>query len=109
MWKKKKAQCLHKWKDFGVSGKVDIEEPFYYKGKITVTRYYACMWCREKKTVDFVDEFSSKKECESKVERYNKSCSPEDRALILLRISDFQLLDPEYLELARKLYPDRGL
>lgn len=105
--------CRHKWKDF----------PWYIEGKyyiqtrsevITIIEPYVCIHCKERKNVcllraayDGVTEKEANHLFEENESEYKEYLKP--RAVVEDMISDFQLVDRTYLELADSLHPGRSI
>lgn len=129
-WKRKKEEtqvreihfpCNHKYKDFPWYLKTSWHNANYdYKidmitnshGKINIIAPYVCIHCKEQKDVVLLSEkVDSQKVFHERIkeiqEKYkDKLC---DKVIVMNQINDFQLIDREYLEAARKLFPDRGI
>ena len=103
----KTHECDHKWKDFGISTSVTCQgPPVQY---ISIVKHYACIWCKKEKHVLLAKEYCrNDREVDAKLAAINKLHNTEYLSVITERIADFQLLDREYLEIARRLHPDRG-
>lgn len=116
MWFKKKIEakvelktftCDHNWKDFGITTETihSVDGTFLLK----VYKHYACIWCKEYKRVLLVTDWcKNKEELDKKEKEVEALHHVEYDSIVMERIYDFQLLDKEYLEVARRLFPNRG-
>lgn len=100
--------CNHKWKDFGITSLTTHLSNGEYR--LTVYKHYACIWCKEYKEVLLNTDWCKTKEIlETKIVLVKEIHKIEYKSAIMERIADFQLIDKEYLEIARQLHPDRGI
>ena len=105
------SACQHKWKDFKwyIDAKWNSD---CFRGKIRIIEPYVCIFCKERKEIVLLEEgFKSSVSFDKRVKelkiKYDEYL--ENRVIIEDQINDFQLVDREYLEIARKLFPDRGI
>lgn len=102
-------KCEHKWKDFGifrtytVSGEDEVIT-------LCIKKLYGCIWCKEERIEDLYSaRNTSADEINKNLEEIKKGLNVEHQAVVRNRLKDFQLVDKDYLEIARKCYPNRGI
>lgn len=110
--------CLHKYKAFGNYGAITISMtdgavdprvslPYRYK----VFRLYCCIKCGKERQEELYTTLEEGIENCKKIrkELEEKGLSIESAANLFQKVRDFQLIDEAYLEVARKVYPERDI
>ena len=117
----KPIECVHKYREFDWYKQTSMEILGYNSnhephGRSTVKIYkpYVCIHCKNRKDI-LLDEttraditWTELKELDDEIsKRFEKWLKPQ--AVVEEEVSDFQIIDREYLKLAQQLFPDREI
>lgn len=118
---KRPSICQHKWKDFKWYIETDHKNGHWVHGSyiepksiVRIIKPYVCILCKERKEIVLLEE--EYKGCEN-ISSFNNRVKElkvkydeylENKVIIEDQINDFQLVDREYLEIARTLFPNMG-